>query len=171
MLASQARQLKTIVRLRERWSMTPQQTQLLNVGNVCTQWSYLEYLLGNAISFLLKANDTHSEIILRDTDIFRKARIASELAESVKTDSELQKCLDDILKEIPNLSSERNLIVHGVYFSKKTDHSVIARAYRGKYAGSPQLMPTTRTEKLGADILALSLRLISPMERLGIKTD
>ena len=149
--------------------MTPTEARLLIVGNVCVQWSYLEYLLGNIVPFLLKIGDEQSEILLRHSDIIRKAQFAKDLADSTNADSELTSCLIKIAKAIPELSSERNLVVHGVYFSKDGADLVIAQAYRGKYVGSPQSMGIDRMLKLGNDIAALSTQIRLPMERLGIR--
>lgn len=87
---------------------------LLSIGNVCRQWSYLEFLLTDTIWFL--SNFSREEGIentkkLEITGLLLKAK---QLAEE-KSAAQLIEQFETIELRLRELRLERNRIVHGTY--------------------------------------------------------
>lgn len=144
--------------------------RLVCVGNICTQWSYLEYLASNIVQHFLQVDDAKFAILLASADLQRKIQIAISLAKLLIAEDKLTTALLDVGKQLNDLAADRNLAVHGVYFSKPNDELVIVKAYRGKYEGNPEHVTVERLRQIGAQIEKASALLAPEMTRLGIKT-
>lgn len=135
---------------------------LQQVGLLCAQWAYLEWLLEIAnwwfLNLLDGTNDGRTITGSWNSDTL--ARKARELAHRKLDGSDL-----DAVKEVAagveaNLG-ERNLAVHGVR-SVKPDEIVRATVARGKYKNTEQVMTPIRLNTLNGEVKRL-IDIIEPL--------
>ena len=108
------------------------------IGLLCAQWAYLEWMLEVAIWWFSDLLDKSDEQRLTETGgkpISVLAREAGNIAHrklTLKSDIDAMK---DIAKRIEESLAERNLTVHGVR-TLSPDEVVLARVTRGRYRGT-----------------------------------
>ena len=139
------------------------------VGLVCTQWAYLEWLLEVAIwwfrGLLAEGTpDSERDAATADMPVSSLADQACNLATSKLTETDELAAMDGIRRRIKAVVDERNLAVHGVR-SLLPDETVVARVTRGKYKGTLQRLPMIRLRSLNAEIA----RIIAVFEPLLYK--
>lgn len=147
---------------------------LTATGNVCHQWSYLEYLLSKAIWHLLGLDKKTGMIVTGGMDILPRVNMAIALATHLKANPSLLQALKDTRTAIQGrrktdgLQYQRNRIVHGVYSSNKEAMEPSVETHRG--AGSRQREPINLAEiqQAGTDIHAEAFKLAAVFKPLGI---
>ena len=123
------------------------------VGLLCTQWAYLEWMLEIAIWWFLDLLDKSDEERITATGgkpISVLAREAANIAHRKLTSAQLD-AMKEVAKRIEASLDERNLAVHGVR-QLMPDETVVARVTRGKYKGTLQRLPLVRLASLNAEV-------------------
>ena len=113
------------------------------VGLLCAQWAYLEWLLEVAIWWfngLLNADDDEREKATGGKSITALANEAADHAHRKLSSTKEHADINDVARRIKEALDERNLAVHGVR-QLMSDESVLARVTRGKYKGTLQRLP------------------------------
>ena len=133
------------------------------VGLLCTQWAYLEWMLEIAIWWFSDLLDKSDEERITETGgkpISVLAREASNIAHRKLTASELD-AMKDVARRVEESLDERNLAVHGVR-QLMPDEAVLARVTRGKYKATLQHLPLIRLRSLN-DEVAKIIAVIEPL--------
>jgi hypothetical protein len=133
------------------------------VGLLCTQWAYLEWMLEIAIWFrdLLDKSDYERMTETSGKPVSVLAREAGNIAHQKLTSASELNAIKDVVSRIEESIDERNLAVHGVR-SLLPDETVIARVTRGKYKGTLQRLPLIRLRSLNAEVARI-IAVIEPL--------
>jgi hypothetical protein len=146
-------------------------THLQQVGWLCSQWAYLEWLLEKAIWWFLDLKKTPSDgqTVTGGLSIDALARKARDLAHrKLSTKSDL-KAMADIATRLKAIIDERNLAIHGVR-SVQPDNTVQATVTRGPYKYQPQPLSSIRLRSLNDEVARL-IGVIEPLlHRHGVIT-
>ena len=129
-------------------------SHLQEVGLLCTQWAYLEWMLEIAIWWfrdLLDATDDERIAETGGKPISVLAREARNVASRKLTSASELDAMIDVAQRIEDIIDERNLAVHGVR-QLLPGETVVARVTRGKYKGTLQSLPTIRLKSLNAEV-------------------
>lgn len=145
--------------------------RLQAVGNICTQWAYLEYLFANVIWWLLKIDKETGIIITGGLDIRPRAGMAINLARHLKADRRLIEALTKARDEIGSLSDRRNRAVHGVSFSREGDETVMVEVHRGKGSRKAEPLATNELFAIGSEISVVATGLIAVLKSLEINVE
>jgi hypothetical protein len=123
------------------------------VGLLCTQWAYLEWLLELTLWWLLGLLNRPREgrIVSAGLPIEVLAKRVSDLAGMRITHPGELAIIDSVRVRIVEILDERNLAVHGVR-SLQPDNTVLAAVARGKYKNDPQRMSLIRLGTLNAEV-------------------
>jgi hypothetical protein len=127
---------------------------LQEVGLLCAQWAYLEWMLEIAIwwfSDLLDKSDTERMTETSGKPISVLAREAGNIAHRKLTSASELSAIKDAMRRIEACVDERNLAVHGVR-SLLPDEIVIARVTRGKHEDTLQRLPLIRLRSLNIEV-------------------
>jgi hypothetical protein len=136
----------------------------MEVGLLCSQWAYLEWMLEIAIWWFGDLLDKSEEERLTATGgkpISVLARETHNIAHQKLISANELEALKDAASRIENIVDERNLAVHGVR-SLLPDETVVARVTRGTYKGTLQSLPLIRLRSLNAEIASI-IALIEPL--------
>jgi hypothetical protein len=134
------------------------------VGLLCTQWAYLEWMLEIAIWWfrdLLDKSDYERMTETSGKPVSVLAREAGNIAHQKLTSASELNAIKDVVSRIEESIDERNLAVHGVR-SLLPDETVIARVTRGKYKGTLQRLPLIRLRSLNAEVARI-IAVIEPL--------
>jgi hypothetical protein len=134
------------------------------IGFLCTQWAYLEWMLEVAIWWFSDLLDKSDEERLTETGgkpISVLAREASNIAHRKLTSKSDLDAMKEIAKRVEESLAERNLAIHGVH-TLTPDEAVLARVTRGKYKGTLQHLSLIRLRSLNEEVE----RIIAVMESL-----
>jgi hypothetical protein len=137
---------------------------LQQVGLLCSQWAYLEWMLEIAIwwfSDLLDKSDGERLTETGGKAISILAREAHNIAHRKLTSAVELDALKDVARRIENIIDERNLAIHGVR-KLLPDEPIVARVTRGKYKGTFQDLPMIRLQSLN-DEVARIIAVIEPI--------
>lgn len=103
------------------------------LGVICFQWSYIEYLVANAVWYAMDLDKKRGMIVTGGLNLNALMALGIELL-SERGDSE------DLLAELLRLRSalnsaeglqfRRNLLVHGIYSSRVGDATVMIELHR-----------------------------------------
>ena len=143
--------------------------RLMSVGNISTQWAYLEYLVANTIWWLLKVDKPTGMILTGGLDMIPRINMAINLARHLKADRRILEALEVTRKSIQGgLADRRNIAVHGVFSSSDGSPIVTVEVHRGK--GDRKRIPLSDEEliKTGKDISSTIDVLLAAMKPLGI---
>jgi hypothetical protein len=133
------------------------------VGLLCTQWAYLEWLLEIAIWWFVDLLDTPDDgrALTGAISIGGLARKARDLAHrKLSTKPDLD-AMADIAARVEAVIDERNLAIHGVR-SLQPDETVLAAVARGKYRHKPQSVSLLRLQSLNAEVSRI-IAVIEPL--------
>jgi hypothetical protein len=139
------------------------------VGLLCTQWAYLEWLLELALWWLLGLLNQPREgrILTGGLSIDTLARRVSELSSLRIGDANQRATLGRVRVRITDVLDERNLAIHGVR-SLQPDDSVLAAVSRGKYKNEPQRMSLIRLRSLNSEVARILAELEPLLFTLGV---
>ena len=132
------------------------------VGLLCTQWAYLEWLLEIAIWWFVGLLNAPADgrVLTGSFGIDALARKARDLAHrKLSTEADLEK-IKNVARRVAEIIDDRNLATHGVR-SLQPDDTVLAAIARGKYKHEPQKVPLIRLQSLNAEVA----RIIAVMSR------
>jgi hypothetical protein len=149
------------------------QIHLMNIGLVCSHWSYLEYLYELTIWWLLGLLNDQSagRVITSGLSLENLAKRCKELSRLRVTEESDREILADAYSRILAIVDERNLAVHGVRSAQENGPEITGMVSRGKYKGEPQKLSNIRLNSLNKEIVEI-MALIEPLlVRLGIVTE
>lgn len=153
----------------------PDTTKILSAtGNVCHQWSYLEYLISKAIWHILGLERDTGIIVTGGMDILSRVNMAIALAKHTRANKKLIEVLEETRVKIQGkrktdgLMYRRNLIVHGVYSSRDNDPIILVETHRGAGDRKRNPISVAFVAQTGTDIFVASRSLIFVFEPLGI---
>lgn len=139
------------------------------IGNICRQWSYLEYLFSIVIWRLLNLDRDTGVIVTGGLDIIPRANMAINLSQHLKADRQLLNVMIAARKSIQDdLSAPRNRAVHGVYSLNSTQPEMFVEVHRGKGGRDKQPIRSESLRSLAAEITAVSTDLREAMAAAGI---
>jgi hypothetical protein len=144
--------------------LDPVAAHIAEVGLLCTQWAYLEWMLEIAIWWFLDLLDKSDGERMTETSgkpVSVLAREAGNIAHQKLTSASELGAIKDAVRRIEESIDERNLAVHGVR-SLLPDETVIARVTRGKYKGTLQRLPLIRLRSLNAEVARI-IAVIEPL--------
>src|SRR5262245_7661886 len=124
------------------------------IGLLCTQWVYLEWMLEVAIWWFSDLLDKSDEERLTETGgkpISVLAREAGNIAHRKLTSKHDLDAMKDIPKRIEESLTERNLAIHGVR-TLSTEDVVLARVTRGRNRGTLQNLSLIRLRSLNEEV-------------------
>lgn len=127
----------------------------MQVGWLCSQWAYLEWLLEVAVKWFDGRAKTDGVPI---SGLACKARDLAPRKLSSKSDLD---AMADMAKRVDDVVDERNLAVHGVR-SVQPEGSVSGAVGRGKYKGKPQPLAYIRLRSLNDEVERL-IGVIEPL--------
>jgi hypothetical protein len=136
----------------------------MEVGLLCSQWAYLEWMLEIAIwwfSNLLDKSDDERLIATGGKPISVLAREVHNIAHQKLISASELEALKDAATRIEEIIDERNLAVHGVR-SLLPDETVVCRVTCGTYKGTLQSLPLIRLRSLNAEVARI-IALIEPL--------
>jgi hypothetical protein len=153
--------------------MTQVPAMLSAVGNICTQWAYLELLLARCIWYFLNLDKDVGIVITGKFDLPMRIQIAIEIGEAVDLDKNLVKTSKSVkLKfESKKIRERRNTAVHGIYASSPNDNIITVEMHRGKSAGIAKTTDARSLMEIGNDIREIGQELIAAMAKLSIDID
>jgi hypothetical protein len=142
---------------------------LMQVGLVCSQWAYLEWLLELTHWWLLGLlnKDKEGRVITSGLSIEVMARRVWELCHLRISDIADRDRLGAVKDRIQGILEERNLAVHGRR-SLNPDQSVTGAIARGKYKHEPQKLSLVRLRNLNTEIGYITAELEPILVRYGI---
>lgn len=128
---------------------------LQEVGLVCTQWAYLEWMLEISIwwflGFLDSGDPTDGLTLTGTLNCESLARKASQLSHRKLVEAGERDLLVRVLSRVSKIVEERNLVVHGRR-SVSPDEIVTATVSRGPAKNQTRPMPLTRIRSLNLEI-------------------
>jgi hypothetical protein len=145
---------------------------LLEVGLVCTQWAYLEWLFEVTQWWILNLLDhpTEGRLLTGGLNLETLSRRVCDLSHLTIKDeadrAELQKLKDRVIA----IKDERDLAVHGVR-SIKPGHDVTGTVARGTYKAKPQELSPIRLSSLNRELTAIIKAMTALVVRLRILED
>ncbi len=137
------------------------------IGNVCGQWSNIEYQVAHIIWFMLDLNMDVGKIITGGLDMQPRLNVAILLARQLGAPRYVIKGLTDARKAIQDgLDIERNRAVHGVSFPSDNLLVQMVEVHRGKGPRTPQEVPVAQLNRLGDDLAKLGHELNQLFNRM-----
>ena len=143
---------------------------LIQIGNVCNQHSFFEYVIAHAIWHLLKLDKETGTIVTRGMDLRPLLEMAIELAAHLKTDKEVQAALGNALKEIEKLNPKRNDIVHGVY-SQSDSSKILKRENHRRKNRDRKEITVDEIAEVGKNYSEASQKVLMAFEKHNILID
>ena len=139
------------------------------VGLLCSQWAYLEWLLELANWWLLGLlnHSREGRVLTTCISIEVLARRTTNLAHLRITNAEDQAVLKSVADRIDAIQGERNLAVHGVR-SLMPDETVLATVSRGKFKNEPQRLSLIRLASLNAEVARILAEIEPLLFKLGV---
>lgn len=139
------------------------------VGLLCTQWAYLEWMLEIAVWWFCGLLDAHADgrTMTGGIDIIGLARRARDLAHRKLSDQAERDAMADIVRRIGIVINERNLAVHGVR-SLQPDEIVLATVARGKYKNTLQNLSLMRLRSLNEEVAGIIADIEPLLYRHGV---
>jgi len=132
--------------------------RLREIGAICAQWSYLEYLLLRTMQKLLEIGDETAIILFGGLDIRPRMAMTIELAAHYKAPKRLRDAIVDTRAAVEGgLLKQRNRAIHGVQFLY-SDATMQVEMHRGKDRKRRE-MSLAELRKLTDDIFELGSKL------------
>jgi hypothetical protein len=144
---------------------------LREVGLVCSQWAYLEWLYEVLLFWLIGLHGRRSEGLIATgaPNLETASKRVCELAHLRITDSADVTLLKSARDRISAVVDERNLAVHGVR-SALSPEKVTGQVARGPYKNKPQDLPLIRLASLNVELKSITDSVNPLLVRLGITT-
>lgn len=149
----------------------PQNVHMTNrniqIGDICSQWAHLEYILANAIWALLGLDKATGLIVTGGLNIENRVGTAVALAEKMGQPTAVTDALKHVRKELQasKIIQRRNLAVHGHRFPHpEREDAELVEIHRGKDAGQAITRADSELRELGKDIANLHKTLMSVLQ-------
>ena len=140
-------------------------------GHICTQYAYFDHLISNIIWHLLSIEKDLGIIVTGNMEIRPKIEMAIEISDYKNEFPYLRKALQS-LKNSGNKSSgfisKRNVIVHGIFFTRDNDPKVMVEAHRKKSLRKRQELTIEYYTSTLQEISDANNKLVALMESLNI---
>lgn len=128
----------------------------LHIGNICIQWSNLEYSLATTIWLLIGVKVEVGKIVTANLDIKQRATMALALAHQTNAPIYLKNAIKKVLERLrDDLISERNQAVHATHFGEIEGGSEI-ELHRGKGGRARRAQLDANLARTGAAIAEVS---------------
>lgn len=147
--------------------------RLVQVGVICTNWAYLEYLLANAIWWLCDVEPAKGKIMTGKINIQSLIDKAIALCESDEH-KDLYKSFVEVshaLRDGKNLIERRNTAIHGVFSSSPNYLGVMVERHKKADTRDRKLYPITELFSIGDELYNINKRLIEAFLLRGINVD
>ena len=144
------------------------------IGCVCTQYSFLDYLVSNVVWSLLRVEKDAGMIITGAMDIRPKIAVAIQLSEHYDKHGDIRTELRNIERNASKDTGfipKRNLIIHGIFSSRDGDPTVMVEAHRKKSARTRATLTIEFVQETHDEIVSTSKRLVRLLERAEINVD
>lgn len=129
---------------------------LVKIGNICWQWSMLEFSVAGLIWRLLGIDPDTGKIVTGGLDMIPRLNMAINLARHMKAPRYVTDELAKVRKAIQDgLDAERNRAVHGVNFPPNSAGEFLVEMHRGKGPKTPVAVTTAELDNLGKRLNAL----------------
>ena len=133
------------------------ENRLFYIGNICAQWSSLEYQFAKAIWHLLGIDDETGKIVTGGTDMIPRIRLAVNLARHLNAPLAICRALEGARDKLlaANLDERRNRAVHGIRFAMDGDDDlrvVEIEVHRGKGGRHRQQETTLELYDVGSEL-------------------
>lgn len=116
--------------------MDQQISRNAQIGNICIQWSSLEYMLAHAIWLMCGVDQEVGKILTGNLDSKQRAMMAHALAHQINAPIPVKRAIKQTLDEMrEELIHRRNEAVHGIHFTHPDPESVFIEMHRGKGGG------------------------------------
>ena len=129
--------------------------RLQQIGNICQQWSCLEYLLANAIWLLTGIHNPEvGKIVTANLDFKQRVSMVFALAHETNAPVPFKIAIKKLQDEVRNgeLIHKRNQAVHGIQFPADRPDAVEIEMHRGKGGRKPRIQLDADLNALGNDI-------------------
>jgi hypothetical protein len=131
--------------------------RLTLIGNVCVQWSALEYQVAACIWMLLELDIETGKIVTGGLDMLPRLNMAINLARHLKAEKALIDCLVKARAEIQGgLDTKRNRAVHGVHTAVTIAGDALVEVHRGKGGRDATAFPLEELAGLSRSLNALT---------------
>lgn len=140
----------------------------VQIGNICQQWSSLEFGLACSIYLLAGLDPAIGSIILGQTDARQRATIAFALAERVNAPKEHKNAIKQTLEDIRrDLNRRRHRAVHGAAFGEQSSDTMEFMLYRGRSGEHSEKVSNDELAELGKAINLAALRMFKVVQGLA----
>lgn len=131
--------------------------RLSQVGNICTQWAWIEYQFALVIWSVLSLDEATGKIVSGGLDMLPRANMAINLANHLNAPRKLTSDLTAARAAIQkDLSGRRNRAVHGVTFtSPNHPGSHLVEVHRGEGGRERNPLTDDDLKALGAELHTL----------------
>jgi hypothetical protein len=151
--------------------MDHQTNRLVQIGNICQQWSFLEYLYALTIWQLLGIDQETGKFVTGGTDIQPRMKLAVNLSKHLNAPKRLTKALEmarDSLRDA-KLDERRNKAIHGVRFiGARSEAASLIEVHRGRGGRIRHEQKDAELAAIGKDLNVISSQLLSELTAVGI---
>lgn len=139
--------------------MDNESNRAVQIGNICIQWSCLEYELALSIWLMLGLHDDIGKVVTASLDAKQRATMAFTLADKTKAPFAFRKAIKETLSDIrSDLIHRRNEAVHAVHFKPYSIDTAKVEMHRGKGGREPRPLRDSDLAELGQLIHKAALR-------------
>ena len=129
----------------------------VQIGNICIQWSSLEYMLATGIWLLIGVHQDVGKIVTGNLDAKQRAMMAHALAWQTNAPVPYKQAVKQVLDEMrESLIQRRNEAVHAIHFGDVSQDTIEVELHRGKGGREPRQLRNDDLDKLGKSINAAS---------------
>jgi hypothetical protein len=141
------------VSLDNAFVMDAQTNRNMQIGNVCIQWSGLEYTLAASIWMMIGVGEEVGKIITASLDAKNRAKMLFALAHVYNAPVSYKNAIKKVIKSLQDgLMDRRNVAVHGVHFTSDEPNSVGLEMHRGRGGRGRRTVPNSEFSALGREI-------------------
>lgn len=155
---------------RDPFSVQFQNDRNLQIGNICIQWSHLEFLAAIAIWSMLRIDEKTGKIITGGLDLLPRLKMAHQLAVHLNAPMQARNSFKAAKQAVQHrLLDRRNLVIHGHRLSEKGNPWVETfEVHRGKNSGTKQPLSNSDIAQIGKDIAAVHKALHQALRESGL---
>lgn len=135
-----------------------------HIGNICIQWSALEYMLSQTIWALCGVDQEVGKIITANLDAKQRALMAHALAHQTNAPIVLKRAIKKTLDEMRDeLIHRRNEAVHGIHFTHPDPTMIYVEMHRGKGGRNQRPLTNQGLLELGEKINVATTRMANAL--------
>lgn len=146
--------------------------RLIQVGNICRQWAYVEYLFSVVIWAALKLDRETGMIVTGGLDMLPRANMAINLAKHLNMDASIREALTNARATLQagslSLVDKRNIAVHGLELRTQGTSSTM-EVHRGKGAFREHEFGNDQLREIGAAVQKIHEQLSPVMKSVGMR--